>query len=186
MNYRKTYNKLFATYGYNNHTHREPRFLFVLHEVMKFNLKSLIDIGTGSGDILEVIQKIKPDAKLTAVDLNNYHNLNNVNHITADVTQELDREKVLGEYEVLTCLDCLEHFEEICIHGILEMFSRLSENFLFSIANHSDIVDGVELHLIQKGSTWWTNLLSEFSEITYFESLCDDRLYLYKCKRKKQ
>jgi len=185
MNYLKTYNKLFATYGYNNHTHREPRFLFVLHEIMKLNLKSLIDIGTGSGDILEILCKIKPDMKLTAVDLNNYHNLDCVKHVTADLTQDSAREKISGKYEVLTCLDCLEHFEEIYIRDILEMFSRLSETFLFSIANHSDIVDSVELHLIQKGSTWWTNILSEFFEITYFESLCDNRLYLYKCKRKK-
>lgn len=185
MNYLKEYNKLFATYGYNNHTHREPRFLFVLHNLQKFNLKSLIDIGTGSGDFLEVLQKIKPSASLTAVDLNNYHNLNHISHITADLTQESSRDMVIGEYEVLTCLDCLEHFEEQFINDIFGMFTRLSDLFLFSIANHSDIINGVELHLIQKNSVWWTNKLSAYFDIVYFESMYDDRLYLYKCKRKK-
>jgi len=184
MNYLKTYNKLFNTYGYNNHTHREPRFLFTIHHLKKFNLKSLIDIGTGSGDMLEVIQKLFPNADLTAVDLNNYHNLDRVTHINADLTIKSDREKLTGRYNVLTCLDCLEHFEEPHIQDILGTFALLSDTFLFSIANHSDMIDGVELHLTQKPSIWWSNRLSEFFEITYFESLYNDTLYLYKCKRK--
>lgn len=185
MNYKQIYDHLFATYGYNNHTHREHRFLLTIEQLKKFNLESLIDIGTGSGDILEIIQKFNPSAKLTAVDLNNYHNLNNINHISADITKLEDRDKVTGHYDALTCLDCLEHFEEKHIDDILKMFTGLSDLFLLSIANHSDVIDGTELHLIQKDSTWWTNKLSKYFEINYFESFYDGTLYFYKCKKRK-
>ena len=183
-NYLKIYNTIFKKLGYNRHTHREPRFLFAAKYFAKSNLKSLVDIGTGHGLLLQIAHEINFQTELTSIDLKNYHGLNYVTHITTDITNKEDRDKITGKFEILTCLDCLEHVEEKDIYNVLEMFSRLSDIFLFSIANHSDIIDGVELHLIQKDSLWWTNKLSEFFDITYFEFLMDNRLYLYKCKSK--
>ena len=184
MNYLKIYSKLFSDHGYNIHTNREPRFLFTVQNVVKSNIKTLIDIGTGHGALLKILHKVNFQTSLTSVDLKNYHGLRYVNHIDADLSRIIDHEKITGKYDILSCLDCLEHFEEKYIRDILNLFSRLSDTFLFSIANHSDIIDGVELHLIQKESIWWSNILSEYFEIVYFESLYNDTLYLYKCKRK--
>jgi len=185
MNYLKVYNQAFKKAGYNGHTHREPRYLFTVKNVIKSNIKSLIDIGTGHGILLKILHHVNFQTALTAVDVNNFHKLRYVNHIIADITNDLDREKIQGKYDILTCLDCLEHIEESQIDDVLQMFSGLSDEFLFSVANHSDILDGVELHLIQKESIWWSNKLTQYFDIVYFESLIDDKLYLYRCKAKK-
>lgn len=185
MNYLKVYNQAFKKAGYNGHTHREPRYLFTVKNVIKSNRRSLIDIGTGHGILLKILHHVNFQTALTAVDVNNFHKLRYVNHIQADITNKTDRGKIQGKYDILTCLDCLEHIEESQLDDVLQMFSGLSDEFLFSIANHSDVLDGVELHLIQKESIWWSNKLAQYFDIVYFESLIDDKLYLYRCKTKK-
>lgn len=186
MNYLKTYDKLFGSLEYNKHTNREPRFLFAVSNIKKSGAKSAIDIGSGNGNLLKIIHKTDPSISLFSADLRNYHGLDYVSHIDADITRHRAIKKPEVEFDVLTCLDCLEHIEKKHIDDALNMLSMLSSLFLFSIANHPDKINGVELHLIQKDSMWWNNKLSKYFHITYFESLYDDRLYLYKCRRKKK
>lgn len=185
MNYLKTYNRAFKKSGYNKHTNREPRYLFAIKNILKSTRRSIIDIGSGRGILFKILHEITPESKFHSVDLKNYHNLKYVGHITADISKVTDMDKIEGNYDILTCLDCLEHIEEDRIDDILKKFSSLSSEFLFSIANHSDVFDGVELHLTQRNSNWWSNKLSKYFNITYFESLLDDTLYLYKCKKRK-
>lgn len=184
MNYLKTYDKLFGSLEYNKHTNREPRFLFAVSNIKKSCAKSVIDIGSGNGNLLKIIHKTDHSISLFSVDLRNYHGLDYVSHVDGDITRHRTIKTTGVEFDALTCLDCLEHIEKKHIDDVLNMLSRMSSLFLFSIANHSDKINGVELHLIQKDSLWWHNKLSKYFEITYFESLYDNRLYLYKCRRK--
>lgn len=182
--YLHIYNEVFSNKDYNDHLWTEPRFLFVIRALKRNPMNSLIDIGAGHGVLLAMAHRQNIRTALTAVDLNNYHHLKYVAHINADITKAEDRGRVAGRYDMLTCLDCLEHVEEDYISDIFRMFLILSDSFIFSIANHSDIINGVELHKIQKPYTYWTEKLSEFFDITFFEALYDGRLYLYKCRSK--
>lgn len=182
--YLRIYDGVFSNEGYNRHPPSEPRFVYVMQALKKTHINSLIDIGTGRGTLLDIILKQYPHIALTAVDLNNYPHLKHVPHINADITKIEDRKRITGQYDILTCLDCLEHVEEEHITDILNMFLSLSNRFIFSIANHSDVINGVELHKIQKPFTYWMDRISEFFDITFFEAVYNGRLYLYECKRK--
>ena len=182
--YLRIYNEVFSNKNYNAHLWTEPRFLFVIRALKRTPVSSLIDIGAGHGVLLAMVHRQNIRTALTAVDLNNYHHLKYVAHVNADITKAGDRGRIMGRYDILTCLDCLEHMEEEYLSNIFNMFLSLSNKFIFSIANHSGIIDGIELHKIQKPYTYWTEKLSEFFDITFFEALYDGRLYLYKCRRK--
>jgi len=67
------------------------------------------------------------------------------------------------------------------INNILKKISEKCEIAIFTIANHSDIINGVELHLIQKDEKFWTEILSQHFKIKNLEIAYNNRLYLITC-----
>lgn len=127
-----------------------------------------------------------PNVKITSVDLDNFHNLDIINDFKyCDITSNEDRNKLLNKkYDCLINLDFLEHIEKKYIDDIIKLFSDLSSYCIIAVANHSDIFDGVELHLIQENNNWWKSKIEQQFNITYYKNNNRDTLYFYEVKQK--
>lgn len=67
-----------------------------------------------------------------------------------------------SRFSGVICMDVLEHIPDAAgVRKIAESLSKISTSVLFGIANHSDVLDGIELHLIQEDSQWWLSLLRD-------------------------
>jgi hypothetical protein len=94
------------------------------------------------------------------------------------------RKGVKNKYDVLINLDFLEHIEEKYIDNILTTFRDLSPYCIIAIANHSDIQNDIELHLIQQNNDWWKSKLEDKFNITYYRDNDKDTLYMYEVNSK--
>lgn len=188
MNYLKTYTKMFEDTEYGLHPKDEPRYSFVLNHLSEAsNINSLLDIGSGRGTLLKEVNSYFPHISLSSIDLFNFHNLDFVEFTACDITQSIPI-KTDRKFSLVTCLDVLEHISRDKIEVVLDRISQLGDRFLFTIANHSDIVNGQELHLIQEPSPFWNKKLKVKFEIiefsTYYDWEDEDKLMFYECVAK--
>jgi 2-polyprenyl-3-methyl-5-hydroxy-6-metoxy-1,4-benzoquinol methylase len=123
---------------------------------------SIIDIGCGKGHYARSIKSL------------GYHNytalefstscceefLKDVPHINADFL-EYGPTLSDGQYDLCLCMDVLEHISYDRIDEFVSNINRISEKSLLGIANHSDMILGEELHLIQENISWWIKLLEK-------------------------
>jgi len=184
MEYKKTYKNLFDRDSrYNVHVEDKHRYDFVLNEIMSKGYNNMIDISSGRGFLLKYVREIKSEMVITSTDLMKFNDLD-VNFIELDLTKVEQYERVNGTYQMLSCLDVLEHVEEKYVDDILSFFASKADSFCFSIANHPDIINGIELHLIQKDMGWWNDKLNKYFTITNSFSVYGDRLFCYVLSRK--
>ena len=171
------YDKMFDNPNYNKPG--QIQYTFVKNECVKRKPSSILDIGSGRGNFLREVHQVLPETKIHSCDLDNYHNLDFVDSFqTINLCEEKD--VIKGKYDMVTCLDCLEHLTYDAINGVIEKIANVTiHNAIFTIANHSDIINGVELHLIREGTVYWNNLLSKYFNIDYEEVLLNGRLMYY-------
>ena len=190
--YRQIYDYAFSniesyqvTDGINYNEHK-PALVFVMEWLKNNPIRTVMDVGSGRGLVLRMIQRDFPSIGITAVDLNDYANLDFARFIKADLSLESDRGKLCSEScDLITCLDVLEHLEKELIDPVLQLFAGVSENAILSIANHSDKVGGLELHLIQEDDEYWTDMISKWFDVERLGFNPSKTLMLYKCRRKK-
>ena len=168
MNYLEVYDSSFSDNNYSVHNNQEFRYQFCIKYLQNHTINSLIDVGSGRGVFLKMIYDIVPD--IVSVDLNNYHNINGIKFIQANLANQNDRDHLMNmcrdnKYDLLTCLDVLEHLDKTFIENVLEMFAKLSKVCILTIANHSDIFNGVELHTIQEDFEFWGPLIKKYFKI---------------------
>ena len=144
---------------------------------MNKKIKSLLDLGSGRGNMIKKIFDYGYSANIISCDLRKYHDYN-VEFISLDLTKIKDLNKI-PESELILCLDVLEHIEEIYIEKIIDEFSKKCKHCVLSIANHSDIFENIELHLIQKDETFWTSIIEKKFKIIEFKKYYDDKLMIY-------
>lgn len=83
-----------------------------------------------------------------------------------------------NRYDALLCTDVVEHIHPDGLHDFLSSVSALSDRALFGVANHSDIHEGIELHLIQQGPGWWQRrLLDHYVEVALVGTLFGGRFF---------
>lgn len=182
MNYLHTYNCAFSDseYSASHHIQYDMVIRSLLNKFNPSDQFTLIDIGSGRGHMIRMIKNIFPNCKITSVDINNYHNIADIQFIQSDLSNKEDRNNLQNnKYDVLICLDVLEHLDYSFINDVFELFHNMSNYNLFAIANHSDIFNGIELHTIQENETWWNNIINKLYYIKYFEKTTDNRLYYY-------
>ncbi len=129
----------------------------VLEWVKKNNFNNLLDVGCGRGHYLKLLDK--NGIKVTGLEPSKY---------IADTLKHYDiiNDDILGlakkgkQWEALYCMDVMEHIEPLEIEETIRALASLSSHALIGIANHSDVWQGVELHLIRQGPSWWESLLS--------------------------
>jgi 2-polyprenyl-3-methyl-5-hydroxy-6-metoxy-1,4-benzoquinol methylase len=187
MDYLDIYTSAFSNNKYSSD--HNPQYDWVIDKLkskfIQSDIFTIIDIGSGRGHLLKLIHKYFPNAIITSVDLKNFHNLEFVKDFQiCNITSTADRDTLLrNKYDVLINLDFLEHIEEIYIDDIIETFNKLSPYCIIAVANHSDIFDGIQLHLIQNDSKWWRSKLEKVFNISYFKENEQKTLYFYEVNR---
>lgn len=183
MNYRNIYSNLFnnSLYSCEYHSQYDWTLELLNKKFQKDEKITIIDIGSGRGHLLKKIHEQFPNAIITSVDLDNYHKLDFVKFFKyCDITSIEDRRALLGQkYDCLINLDFLEHIEEKYIDDILSLFSNLSSYCIIAVANHSDIWNGNELHLIQKNINWWKEKIETYFKIIYINKNKVNTLYFF-------
>ena len=61
---------------------------------------------------------------------------------------------------------------------------QIIKKCIFAIANHSDIINNIELHTIQEDDLWWDKYLLKYFDLEKKEIHYDGRLYMYVCNSK--
>lgn len=184
MDYKKIYENSFLHENYNLHPNEEFRFQYVLEFVKNKNTKSIIDIGSGRGNLVKILKNFDTEIEICSTDLKKFHDLDvsffELNLCEKDSFDKLPKKK----FELLTCLDVLEHIEKNCVDFVLYQFAKLSNNSILTIANHSDILNGVELHIIQENFNYWKPQIEKYFVIDNFTEYYGGRLYVLNLKSK--
>lgn len=183
MDYKKTYTHLFETKDYSIHGINELRYQISNDYVKKNNVQNMVDIGSGRGILLDLLNKENPNLKILSTDLNKFHNLN-FDFKEIDLSNKDTFFNIDNKFQLLTCLDVLEHLEKHCIEDVFKWFSEVSENQVLTIANHSEILHGEEIHLIQEDMSYWVPIVSKYFDIVHkeekvFLTHLGQRNYLY-------
>jgi ubiquinone/menaquinone biosynthesis C-methylase UbiE len=169
MDYLNIYSELFNA-NYNEYGGSEKSIEYSIDFIKKNNVKTLIDISTGTGTFPKFVSKEITDINITCTDLNKFNDLNH-EFISVDLSKNEDLEKIkTNGYELLTCLDVLEHLDKSFIDNVLKNFARISKNVILTIANHSDIQNGIELHTIIENMDYWKPVIENYFDIVNLES----------------
>lgn len=149
---------------------------------------TIIDIGCGKGHYIKSLNNNKFN-NVTGLELSSEcceKYLADVPHINANF---IDYAATITDkkYNLAICMDMLEHINYKDIDNVIKNFERIATFSLVGIANHSDIFNGVELHLIQEDSTWWQSLLEKYfthAELIYFTK--GHRFFIFRCKNEEK
>lgn len=156
---------------------------FILNWADKINGK-ILDLGCGSGNDMGAI--IDAGGEVFGVELSRVcceKYLRIIPHENTDIITYCDGIK--EQYDGVLCSGTLEHISHGEIDDTLSAISKASESFLFGIANHSDIQQGHEVHLIREKEIWWVNLLRKyFSTVTHLEELYGGRFFFIECTKR--
>jgi 2-polyprenyl-3-methyl-5-hydroxy-6-metoxy-1,4-benzoquinol methylase len=174
------YTKLFNTNYYSIHNINDPHFQFVKEYIIKNDVESVYDVGSGRGYLLELIEQEFPHIKLVSSDYDKFHQIDCFFY-KIDLNDKLTY-SIIDKVDLLVCLNVLEHVEEDSVNNILEYFSKISKNHIFAIANHEEFIDGIELHKIQKDKNWWDLNINKYFDIKFSDIIYNDMLYLYICE----
>jgi len=162
MEYKKIYDEVFNNNKeYNYHVYDKDRYDFVINEIFKNNYNDVIDISSGRGFLIKYLMEKNQNINITSTDLSKFNDLD-INFVQLNLTEKSDYDKITNKYDFLSCMDVLEHIELKYIHDIFYFFKSISNNFAITVANHSDIFSGHELHLIQEDKLWWDNVFSKY------------------------
>lgn len=154
------YTKVFEDEDYNP---AEPEKIKLVKEWLDRNkFKTIVDVGCGRGNYLKAL-----DYDITGVD-----------PIGGDIRSDIVG--LVGKWDGLYCMDVLEHIPPDELDENLKCLSKLSDNALIGIANHSDVWENTELHLIQQPSDWWADeLLKHYKEVALVQY--GERFFVFEC-----
>lgn len=179
------YSKLFKTDSYNVHPNNEHRYVKALEYINSVYQEgyTIADISTGRGIFLTLLEHKFNNGIISFTDIENFTD-STLKFIQLDLNLLDSRNSFNYNFDIITVLDVLEHISPEEIENIIQFLSTICKFAFFTIANHSDVQDGIELHTIQKNNLYWNELLSTYFNINSFETYYDNRLYLYKLSSK--
>lgn len=143
----------------------------------------VLDAGCGQGIHLKRLLACKVNVfgiELSGVCCNKY--LKGLPHKNTDIVSFSHNDI---QFDAIICMDVLEH---IPLSNLDENLTALSNMLrtegaaLFFIANHSDKINGIELHLIQENEHWWKEKLEKFfPHVTFLTSQFQGRGFYFVC-----
>ena len=186
MDYNKIYADIFKLSEYNSDNsvsyERAINFLKKVNQVI--SIDNITDIGSGKANLIKKIRDIN-ELRIFSYDLECFYNINKFKNIEFNCLNLSNKKELSKIYDthILFCLDVMEHIEEKYIDNILEIFSKKSPFCFLTIANHSDIINGNELHLIQKDNIFWDEKIKKYFNILEYETFYEKRLMCYSLQR---
>jgi len=142
----------------------------------------ILDAGSGSGNYAREL--ISSGKEVFCIDHSKYccdNFLIDIPHENKSIVEFCG--KTRRKFDCVYCIDVLEHipYDDICDN--LKALSRVSNKFLFGIANHPDVQFGYQLHKIIEGRDWWIENLSEyFDNVEHIASLFLGQFFFIKCE----
>lgn len=131
---------------------------------------SVLDYGCGKGHFLEHLKNKYGHLKVEGYDVANpeYSKLN------------------VGQYDLVTCFDVLEHVEFNAMGAVLsEIYEKTSRWFICSIANYpaaKKLPDGRNAHITQLPFGFWFTTLSTYFRVdTFLRTSVGEGLFI--CKK---
>lgn len=152
----EVYDLAFADHRYSVHTMQEPRYCWAMSELKKIRPLSIVEVGPGRGVLLgAMIQEFRL-AEIRVIDVGLYHQ-----ELVSTVIGDLGHDDFPEiNAEAVVCLDVLEHVESSRLPKAIEQLAMIAPTGIISVANHSDVHHGIELHLTQMAAPWWAEALS--------------------------
>jgi len=185
VNFKNIYESSFNDTNYNKHPDEEYRFQLVKNFIIENEIKSVLDVGSGRGNVIKIIKELDPSIEITSCDLKKFHEYD-CEFLELNLCDKNSLSKIENKnYDLLVCLDVLEHVQKDCVDDIFKTFNKISKFSILTIANHSDIHNGVELHLIQENMNYWEPKIQKYFDILNFGEKYGGRLYLLNLKNKK-
>ena len=133
MDYKETYKNLFGTNDYSIHQETEYRYQLVLNYLKNNNVKTLVDISSGRGVMLQLIKREFPNVKIISTDLERFHEVEVEEFREVDLSDKSTQFTTPTKYDLLTCLDVLEHLDKSFINNVFKWFSEVSKNQILTI-----------------------------------------------------
>ena len=174
------YNSLISNFGFS--------YDRVLKNIENLAIGTCLDVGSGRGIMIDYFKEHRPEIKVYSSDLEKFHH-HNVDFMAIDLfkPETLDRiETEWPKMDLITCLDVMEHLPSSVIDEVFSRISRLGRIAIFTIANHPDVHNGVELHLTKENAEYWSNQLKKYYEIAVHEDYVfgTNELYYFACYSK--
>jgi len=155
-------------------------------EFLKFPKTSKIfDVGCGKGHYIRHLKKLgfNDVLGLEFSKVCSERFLIDINHVNEDFL-EYSNNINDNQYDICLCMDVLEHIDPSSIDLMINELKRIAKTAIIGIANHSDIILGEELHLIQNPATWWeTELSNRYSSVVKLIETSDGRFFIFKCDK---
>lgn len=127
-----------------------------LNDVMNLKPKSMIDVGCGYNEFLNLVSAQEPNIILTGVDIAcpGADILAPAHDIPVDDKQ----------YDMLVSFDCMEHIPEEEVELAFKEFSRISNRIYLKIAlAHSPTrIDDEPVHVCVKSKEWWLDVSKRY------------------------
>lgn len=133
----------YPTYGHSNHGEKS------IPLICKWNIKSIIDIGCGYNEFIQLIKDKIPNIPALGVDFA---------CPGADVIANADALPLENKtYDLLSAFDALEHIPLHLVGKTLKEFNRVSNRFIFSISyvESKNKWQGETLHPTVRSEEWW-------------------------------
>lgn len=183
----KKYDYLFENNDLYNANRNHPRYDIAEKLLKKCErVKLVADIGCGRCIFFEKLQR--KGLQVFGVDpsmvIINSKKSPFVIYGTCDDTPFAD-----NLFDVVFCLDVLEHIPEILIPNSLKELYRISKKYLIiSAASHEDIVENLKVHISIKSYPEWEKIISKYfkivsSEMIYSKTYPSRTSKLYLCKK---
>jgi 2-polyprenyl-3-methyl-5-hydroxy-6-metoxy-1,4-benzoquinol methylase len=143
--------------------------------VLKNNVRSILDYGCGKGHFIEYAQANFPGVRVEGF----------------DVASEKYAKLPDGKFDMVVCLDVMEHVEFGALSNVLsEIRQRDGKLFFCSVANYpaqKKLSDGRNAHVTQLPFGYWFTLFSGFFKVQKFSITGeDDQEAIFICSKLRQ
>ncbi|MBI4686998.1 MAG: glycosyltransferase [Nitrospirae bacterium] len=145
----------------------EPRFIVALNYLLSISdVNTVLDAGAGRGGFYKLIKNrydvdgIEP----STVAIETFHK--DDSRIINIYVQELITHFPDNKFDVVTCLDVLEHIPHADIDVAIYSLNRVGKKyFIFSVANHEDFWDGMDLHVSLFSFEEWEGRFNKYFKV---------------------
>lgn len=153
------------------------KVLYVDECIKQWPVDTILDVGCGQGHYARhfIEQRYEVTGlEYSEICCNKY--LQDIPHVCGSI---IDYIKEPQPFDAIICIDVLEHLEYNEISAVLEGFTKISDRAVLGIANHSDILDDVELHVIQQPLSWWVGqIVPYYKNLSIKAEMYDGRFFI--------
>lgn len=183
----KKYDYLYKNNDLYNANKNHPRY--VIAEKLLLNcgqVKLVADIGCGRCIFFDILQK----RRLQVFGLDPSMVIVNSKKSPFVIQGTCDKIPFADDlFDVVFCLDVLEHIPEVLISDSLKELSRITKKYLIiSAASHEDIIENLKVHISIKSYSEWEKIISKYfqilsSEIIHSKTYPGRTAKIYLCKK---